>query len=61
MMFWYIEVTVRGRRRADADRLVSQAQVRRVPVGLAEHGDCFNAEIVAGADHPQGDLASVRD
>ena len=55
------EVALDGGAGADADRVVGECQVRRVAVGLAVHGDDLDAEVVAGADDPQGDLSTVRD
>ena len=46
---------------ADADRLVGVPQVQRVLVDLGVDGDGLDAELLAGADDPQGDLAPVRD
>ena len=39
----------------------ASVEVRRAAVGLAEDGDGFDAEVVAGADDPQGDLTAVGD
>src|SRR5690606_15240070 len=51
----------RARRRPDADRLVGVAQVQEVAIGLGVHRDRLDAELLAGAHDPQGDLPAVRD
>ena len=56
-----VEVAVLGRRRADADALVGQPHVHGVGVGGRVHGDGRNAELLAGAQHPERDLAAVGD
>ena len=55
-----VEVAIDRRRRADADRLVSQSQVRSVAVGFAENGDHLHAQIAAGANHSQSNFTAVR-
>ena len=55
------EVALGGRRRADADRAVREPDVQSVVVGGGVHGDRFGAELVDRADHPDGDLAAIRD
>ena len=45
----------------DADVLVGEAHVERVAVGLGVDGDRLDAELAAGRDDPQGDLAPVGD
>ena len=56
-----VEVAVGGGRRADADGLVGEVEVGRAAVGLAVDGDDFDAQVVAGADDAQGDLAAIGD
>ena len=55
------EVALRRRRRADADGAVREPDVQRVAVGGGVDGDRFGAELVDRADHPDGDLAAIRD
>ena len=56
-----VEVGVGRRRRADADRLVGEADVHRVGVGGRMDGDRLDAHLVAGAVDAQRDLAAVGD
>ena len=56
-----LQVALGGSGRADADGLVGQVQIRRIAVGLAEDGHDLDAQVAAGADDPQGDLAAVGD
>src|SRR5262245_6913016 len=56
---WDVKVALGRRRRSDADGFVGQIEVGRAAVRLAEHRDHFNAQVAAGADHPQRDLATV--
>ena len=56
-----LEVGDAAGRRADAHVVVGEADVQRLPVGLAVDGDGLDAQFAAGADDPQGDLAAVRD
>ncbi len=55
------EVGQAARRRADADVVVGEAHVQRLAVGLAVDRHGLDAELAAGANHPQGDLAAVGD
>ena len=55
------EVAVGAARRADADVFVGEPHVQGVLVGLRIDRDGLDAELAAGADHPQGDLAAVGD
>ena len=55
------QVAVGAARRADADVLVGEPHVQRVLVGLGVDRDGLDAELAAGADDPQGDLAAVGD
>ena len=54
-----VQVAVGARRLADADRAVGQLQVGGVAVGLRVDGDDLDAQLLAGADDPQRDLAAV--
>ena len=56
-----VEVAVLRRRRADADALVGEAHMHGVGVGGRVHGDRRDAELLAGAQHPERDLAAVGD
>ena len=57
----HVQVAVGAARRADADVLVGEADVQRVLVGLGVDGDGLDAQLAAGADHAQRDLAAVGD
>ena len=57
---WDLEIALGRRGGADADGLVGEVEVRSAAVGLAVDGHDLDAEIPAGADHPQGDFATVR-
>ena len=48
-------------RRADADRLVGEADRRAIAIGLAVGDDRLDAERAAGAQDPERDLAAVGD
>ncbi len=56
-----LEVGLAARRRADAHVVVGEADVQRLAVGLAVDRDRLHAELAAGPDDPQGDLAAVGD
>ena len=56
---WHVQVAVGASRRSDADVLVGEPDVQRVLVGLGVHGHGLDAELAAGVDHAQGDLAAV--
>src|SRR5262249_10686012 len=56
---WDFQVALGRRGRADADGLVGQLEVGGAAVGLAVDGDHFDAEVLAGADDPQGDLTAI--
>jgi hypothetical protein len=56
-----VEVRLACRARADADRAVGELQVRRVLVRGGIHADGLDAELLAGADDAEGDLAAVGD
>src|SRR5439155_10165884 len=45
----------------DADGVVGEVEVGGVAVGLAVDGDDLDAQLLAGPDDPQGDLAAVGD
>ena len=56
-----VEVGFARRRRADADALVGEAHMHGVGVGgrMDRHGG--DAQLLAGAQHPEGDLAAIGD
>ena len=54
-----IQVAVRQLRRADADRLIGKAHVQRVPVGIAVDRHRADAQLLAGANDAQRDLAAI--
>ena len=56
-----VQVAVGAGGLADADRPVGQLQVGGVAVGLRVDGDRLDAQLLAGPDDPQGDLAAVGD
>ncbi|MNL61774.1 hypothetical protein D3C87_1857360 [compost metagenome] len=43
------------------ERLVREADVAGFPVGVGVNGHRGDAEFLAGADHPEGDLSTVGD
>ncbi len=56
-----VEIAVARGRRADAHAFVGKPHVHRVGVGGRMHRDRRNAELLAGAQHPQRDLAAIGD
>ena len=57
----HVEVAVACGRRADADAFVGEPHVHRVGVGGGMHRDGRDAELLAGAEHPERDFAAVGD
>ncbi|MCY1297429.1 hypothetical protein D9M70_468680 [compost metagenome] len=55
------QVGLGGRSRADADGLVGQGQVHQLTVGRGVHRHRLDAQLLAGAQDAQGDLATVGD
>ena len=55
------QVGVAGRRAAEGERLVGDAHVQRVAVGLGVDGDAGQAGVLAGACHAHRDLTAVGD
>ena len=53
------QIALGGGGRANADLVVGQVEIGRAAVGFAEDGHGFDAQIVTGADDPQGDFASI--
>ena len=56
-----VQVALARGKGTDADGLVGQTQVQGLPVRLGIHGDRPDAELAAGADHADRDLAAVGD
>jgi hypothetical protein len=56
-----VEIGFRRRRRADADRLIGEADVHRVGVGGRMDRDGADAHFVAGAVDAKRDLAAIGD
>ncbi len=54
-----LQVTVGGLGRADAVRLVGHAEVGGAAIGLAEHGDGFDAQFATGSKDAQGDFTAI--
>ena len=54
-----VEIAVLRRRRADADALVGEAHMHGVGVGGGMHRDGGDAELLAGAQDAQRDLAAI--
>ena len=57
----HVEVAVARGRRADADAFVGEPHMHRVGVGGGMHGDRRDAELLAGAEHPERDFAAIGD
>ena len=55
------QIALARRRRPDEHRFVGLAHVRRARVGVGVDGDRRDAQLAAGADDPQRDLAAVGD
>ncbi len=56
-----MQVGILRRCRADADRLVCQAQVHQFTVGRGVHGDGLDAQLFAGTQDAQGNFPTVGD
>ncbi len=56
-----VEVGVAGRGRPDAHAFVGEAHMHGIAVGGRVDGDRLDAELLAGAQHAERDLAPVRD
>ncbi len=57
----HVEITGVRRRRTDANGLVGEQNVFEAVVGRGVHGDGLNAQLAAGAQDSQRDLAAVGD
>ena len=55
------QIALGGRRRPDRDGAIGRDHVRRARVGVGVHRDALDAELAAGADDPERDLAAVGD
>ena len=55
----HIQIAVRRPRRPDADGLIGKADVQRITVGLAVHGNRANAEFPARVQYAQRDFATI--
>ncbi len=56
-----IEIALARRRRADRIRRIGGADVQRVTVDIAVDRDRADAQVVAGADDAERDLAAIGD
>ena len=56
-----VEIAVARRRRADAHALIGQAHMHRLFIRGRMDGDRLDAELAAGAQHAQRDLAAIGD
>ncbi len=54
-----VQVALGGARRPDAHRLVGEAHVQGEPVGLRVDRHRLAAQLFAGVDDPEGDLAAI--
>ena len=54
-----VEIGIARRRRTDAHAFVGEADMHGVGVGGGMHRDGGDAELLAGAQHPEGDLAAI--
>ena len=57
----HVQVTQTGRRWPNANRLLRQLDVLRIPIRLGIHHDCLDSHFATGSLDPQGDLATVGD
>ena len=56
-----VEVAFAAARRPNANRLISEADMKRIAVRLGINRDSGNAQFLAGANNPQGDLPAIGD
>ncbi len=54
-----LEIAVAAGPRTDAHRLVGKLHVQRIDIGLGVDRHGLHSQFAAGADHPEGDFASV--
>ena len=57
----YVQITVLGRRRPDADALVRQAHMHGIGIGGRMNGDGGNTHFPAGAVDAEGDFPAIGD
>jgi hypothetical protein len=55
------EIGFLGRAGADANRFVGQLNMQRIDIGFGINREGFDAEFLAGPDHPERDLATIGD
>src|SRR5206468_12384046 len=58
---WNVEITLGKLRRPNADGLVGETNVQRIPVGIAIDRNRADAQLLAGAYDPQSNFATIRD
>ena len=56
-----VQVALAAPRRADAHRLICKPHVQRVAISLGVDRDRGNAQLLAGADDPQGNFPAIGD
>jgi hypothetical protein len=56
-----VEIRIAGGGGADADIVVGEANVKRLAIRFRVDRNGLHAELAAGANHPQSDLAAVGD
>ena len=57
----HVEITLRRRRRTDANRLIGHADMLEVAINRGMHGHGLDAEHMAGTQDAQGDFAAIGD
>src|SRR4051794_28413059 len=55
------QIAIGARRRADADGFIRELHMERVAVRLGVNRERANPQLLAGADHAQGDFAAICD
>src|SRR2546428_5273856 len=56
---WNVEITLGKLRRPNADGFVGETNVQRIPVSVAVNSDRADAKLLAGANYPQCNFASI--
>src|SRR5678816_4614234 len=56
-----VEITLRGRRWSNARGFVGEANVQRIAIDVAVHGDRLDAHLFTGPDDTTGNLAAIGD
>src|SRR5438270_844099 len=54
-----LEIAVRTWRRADANRLISKLNMKRIDIGIGINREGANAKFLAGADNPQRNFTAI--